>query len=240
MPYIYSQFYLASTTGIPMMRPLVFDYPEDGNTIFKDNEFLFGDGLLVAPVIDEGATSRGVYLPAGDWYNYWTNEKISGGKDVTVDAPIDRLPLFVKAGSILPTQQIVQYTNQAPVDPLTLEIFPDTQAIGQLYEDDGISFDYQQKVYSLRTISIANTATQTEITLSAPEGTYKPAKRSVVLKFVASPMKPNSVKLDKKSLDELSSISFTTEPKGWYYDADAKIFWVKFEDGFKKQVVVVK
>ncbi len=240
MPYIYTQFYNASVTGIPMMRPLVFDYPEDGNVAFREDEFLFGDGLLVAPVVHEGETQRGVYLPAGNWYDYWTGEKLEGGKDVTAKAPLDRLPLYVKAGTILPTQQVVQYTGQAPIDPLTFEIFPDTQATATLYEDDGISFDYQQKIYSLRTISIQNTATQCEITLSKPEGTYKPAKRSVVLKFNASSVKPDAVQLDKKSIKETSATTFATDTKGWYLDSNAKVLWIKFEDGFAKQMVTIK
>ncbi len=240
MPYIYTQFYTASTTGIPIMRPLFFDYPEDGNMVFRDQEFLFGNSLLVAPVLGEGDTKRSLRLPAGNWYDYWANEKIEGNKDITVDAPIDRLPLFVKAGSIIPTQQIVQYTGQAPIDPLTLEIFPDTQANGTLYEDDGISFDYQKKIYSLRTFSILNTAKQSELTLSKPEGTYQPAKRSIVLKYYTAPVKPNSIQLNKKTIPETSAASFATDVKGWYHDVAAKILWVKFEDGFAKQTIIIK
>ncbi|MBI5464891.1 MAG: hypothetical protein HY966_08075, partial [Ignavibacteriales bacterium] len=113
LPYIYTQFYNASKTGIPMMRPLGFDYPDDWQASWNGRDFLFGDAFLVAPVLWPDAKKRRLRLPAGDWFDYWTGKQYTGPNDIEVDAPIDRIPLFVKAGAIIPTQQPVQYSDEA-------------------------------------------------------------------------------------------------------------------------------
>ena len=103
MPYIYSLGWFTHETGAPFMRALFMDFGADAKVADIRDEYMFGPALLVAPVTEQGATTRQVYLPAGtDWFNYWTNEKLRGGQTVTVKAPIDTIPLFVKAGSILP------------------------------------------------------------------------------------------------------------------------------------------
>ncbi len=103
MPYLYSLGYYSNQTGAPFMRGLFMDFGSDPKVADIGDEYMFGPALLVAPVTEQGRTSRQVYLPAGtDWYNFWTNERLHGGQTITVDAPIDTLPLFVRAGSILP------------------------------------------------------------------------------------------------------------------------------------------
>ena len=103
MPYIYSLAYKTYQTGAPFMRALFMDFPNDPKVADLGDEYMFGPAFLVAPVTEQGATSRAVYLPAGaDWYNYWTNERVHGGQTIKVDAPIDIVPLFVRAGSIVP------------------------------------------------------------------------------------------------------------------------------------------
>jgi alpha-D-xyloside xylohydrolase len=113
MPYIYSLAYRTHLTGAPFMRGLFMDFGDDPKVADIGDEYMFGPALLVAPVVEQGMTSRQVYLPAGtDWYNVWTNEKVHGGQAVTVSAPIDTLPLFVRAGSILPMGVPVESTNE--------------------------------------------------------------------------------------------------------------------------------
>ncbi len=240
LPYIYTQFYNASTEGTPIMKPLVYDYPEDGNTLWKDDLFLFGDALLVAPVIEERATKRGVYLPAGEWYDYWSNEKISGGKDITVDAPIDKLPLFVKAGSIIPTQQVVQYTDEEPIDPLTLEIFPGDVAQTEWYEDDGISFDYKKGNYMLRKATFNQTKENMKVALSQVTGDYKPPLRSIVMKFNAQKSKPTTVFLDRDELQYSSKEIQPTTALTWAYNSTEKVLWVRIPDTFGSQKIIVQ
>ena len=144
MPYIYSLGHSTYESGAPYMRALFMDFPNDTKAATLNDEYMLGPDFLVAPVTDQGVTSREVYLPAGtDWYNYWTNEKLHGGQTVTVNAPIDTLPLFVKAGSILPLGVPVLSTN----DPQALEklrIYPGADASFTLYQDDGKTYNYEK------------------------------------------------------------------------------------------------
>jgi alpha-D-xyloside xylohydrolase len=134
MPYIYSLGYGAYETGAPFMRALFMDFPGDPHAANVADEYMFGPAFLVAPVTEQGATSRVVYLPAGaDWYNYWTNERVRGGQTVKVDAPIDTLPLFVRAGSILPFGE-----------PARLRVYPGADADFALYDDDGRTYAYEK------------------------------------------------------------------------------------------------
>ena len=143
MPYIYSLAYRTHQTGAPFMRGLFMDFGNDPKVANIGDEYMFGPALLVAPVVEQGSTSRQVYLPAGtDWYNFWTNEKLHGGQTVTVAAPIDTLPLFVRAGSILPMGAPVESTNEK--QPLQeLRVYPGADASFDLYNDDGTTYAYE-------------------------------------------------------------------------------------------------
>jgi len=144
MPYIYSLGYMSHQTGAPFMRGLFMDFPNDEKVANIGDEYMFGPAFLVAPVTEQGATSRSVYLPAGtDWYNFWTNERLHGGQTVTVAAPIDTLPLFVRAGSILPLGEPVESTNEQQ-KIAKVRVYPGTDGDFQLYSDDGTTYDYEQ------------------------------------------------------------------------------------------------
>jgi alpha-D-xyloside xylohydrolase len=144
MPYIYSVAHETHETGAPFMRALWMDFGADTKTADVRDEYMFGPALLVAPVVEQGVTSRSVYLPAGaDWYNYWTNEKVHGGQTITVQAPIDTLPLFVKAGSILPMGSAVESTDE-PQAIANVRVYPGQDADFALYRDDGKTYAYEQ------------------------------------------------------------------------------------------------
>ena len=237
LPYIYTQFYTASQTGIPMMRPVFFDFPEDESSLWNDREFMFGDAFLVAPVVWPGATTRSVRLPPGEWYNYWTGEEIKGANSVTVDAPIDRIPLFVKAGSIIPTQQVVQYSDEQSINPLTIELYPAReQSSTILYEDDGTTFEYLQGKFCRRTVSLNSSAKEYRITLSNPEGSFRPPERNIVLKLKAVPTRPSSVQIDGLTLREPRP----GDQRGWQYDEKMKVLSVTFEDKSRQQKIQIK
>jgi alpha-D-xyloside xylohydrolase len=144
MPYLYSLAYHTHQTGAPFMRGLFMDFGDDPKVANIGDEYMFGPAILVAPVVEQGVTTRAVYLPAGaDWYNFWTNEKLHGGQTVTVDAPIDTLPLFVRAGSILPMGAPVESTNEK--QPLQeLRVYPGADASFDLYNDDGTTYAYEK------------------------------------------------------------------------------------------------
>jgi len=126
------------------MRALPLDFPNDPKVADLRDEYMFGPAFLVAPVVEQGATSRSVYLPAGaDWYNFWTNERFHGGQTITVAAPIDTLPLFVRAGSILPLGSVVESTHET--QKITkLRVYPGADAGFTLFSDDGVSYAYEK------------------------------------------------------------------------------------------------
>ncbi len=152
MPYIYSLGWQTHQTGAPFMRALFMDFPTDANVADLRDEYMFGPALLVAPVTQQGATSRQVYLPAGsDWYNYWTDQKLPGGQTVAVQAPIDQIPLFVKAGSILPLGAPVESTHDK--QPLAqIKIYPGADAAFTLYNDDGTTYAYEKGAHQITTL----------------------------------------------------------------------------------------
>ncbi|HZU10643.1 MAG TPA: TIM-barrel domain-containing protein [Pseudacidobacterium sp.] len=144
LPYIYSLGYKTYKTGAPYMRALFMDFPNDPNVADVRDEYMFGPAFLVAPVTEQGATSRKVYLPAGtDWYNYWTNKRVKGGQTITVDAPIDTLPLFVRAGSIIPLGSYIESTAQ-PQKIAKISIYPGADADFTLFQDDGNTYAYEK------------------------------------------------------------------------------------------------
>jgi alpha-D-xyloside xylohydrolase len=144
MPYIYSLGYATHETGAPYMRALFMDFPNDPKVAELGDEYMFGPDLLVAPVTEQGATTKHVYLPAGtDWYNYWTNERLHGGQWIEASAPIDTIPLFVRAGSILPLGVPVESTSQSQRLE-KLRIYVGADADFTLYNDDGKTYAYEK------------------------------------------------------------------------------------------------
>jgi alpha-D-xyloside xylohydrolase len=149
MPYIYSLGWQAHETGAPFMRGLFLDFPNDPNVANIGDEYMFGPALLVAPVTEQGTTERSVYLPAGcDWYNFWTNERVRGGQRITVPAPIDTIPIFVRAGSILPLGAPIESTNEKQAIE-KIRVYPGADAHFALYSDDGTTYGYEKNAYEI-------------------------------------------------------------------------------------------
>lgn len=164
LPYIYSTAWDITRNDASLMRPLFADFAEDKHTHDLNTEFLFGKSILVAPVLDPQYTdgkgadvkidfsrnkSIKVYLPSGcEWYDFWTNEKISGGKSVNKETPIDIMPIYIKAGSILPIGPKVQYAKEKKDTPLEIRIYPGKNATFTLYEDEGDNYNYEKGNYS--------------------------------------------------------------------------------------------
>lgn len=144
IPYTYSLAYSSYETGAPFMRALFMDFPNDPNAANIPDEYMFGPAFLVAPVTDQGATSRKVYLPAGcDWYNYWTNERIKGGQVITAAAPIDTIPLFVRAGAIVPMGAAV-LSGQQSQSIASVRVYPGADGDFRLFSDDGTTYAYEK------------------------------------------------------------------------------------------------
>jgi alpha-D-xyloside xylohydrolase len=170
LPYIYSLAWRVTHDGYTLMRPLVMDYREDETARNIGDQFMFGPALMVTPVTDPGVDSARVYLPQSAWYNFWTGEKLSGGKFSTVAAPLETLPLLVRAGSILPLGPFLEYSSQKPEDPIELRIYPGADGDFTLYSDDGLTYDYEKGAHA--TIPIHWDDAKHELTIGAREGSF--------------------------------------------------------------------
>jgi alpha-glucosidase/alpha-D-xyloside xylohydrolase len=144
LPYLYSTVRECATTGMPIMRAFWLHFPDDPKAVACPDEYLFGKNLLVAPVVEKGATSRTVYLPRGVWYDYWTGERMDGEREIIRSVDLQTIPLYVRAGSILPLGPVKQFTSQKVDGPLSVSIYPGANASFLLYEDDGTSFNYRK------------------------------------------------------------------------------------------------
>jgi alpha-glucosidase/alpha-D-xyloside xylohydrolase len=144
MPYLYSVVREAAETGLPIMRALWLHHHDDATAVARGDEYLWGPNILVAPVTDKGASTRNVYLPRGSWYDFWTEEKIEGGQETIKSVDLATMPLFVRAGAIIPFGPLKQYTEEKVDSPVTIQIYPGADASFTLYEDDGKTFDYRR------------------------------------------------------------------------------------------------
>lgn len=148
LPYNYTLLRETHDTGLPPMRAMWLHYPDDPKAIGLGDQYMWGRDLLVAPIYTKGANDRSTYLPKGVWYDFWTNEVYRGGKDITRQVDLATLPLFVRAGAIIPFDPLRQYTNQPVSAPTTIRIYPGTDGSFRWYQDDGISLNYQDGEYS--------------------------------------------------------------------------------------------
>jgi len=144
MPYLYTAVRDGHDTGLPIMRSLWLHYPDDDTAAGTGDQFLWGRDILVAPVVEQGATTRSVYLPAGRWHDFWTESITDGGRTVSRTVDLATTPLYVRAGAIVPFDPIKQYTSQPSDDPVELVIYPGADGEASLYEDDGASLGYQR------------------------------------------------------------------------------------------------
>ena len=144
MPYLYTAVRECTQTGMPIVRAMWLHYADDRAAVARGDQYLWGRDILVAPVVEKGATSRRLYLPRGLWYDFWTEVTIRGGREFELPVDLETMPLFVRAGAIIPTQRVKQYTGEPSDDPLTIAVFPGNDGAFTMYEDDGQSFDYRK------------------------------------------------------------------------------------------------
>ena len=234
LPYLYNAFRETSETGIPVMRALLLEYPDDPAAVSQDHEFLFGDDLLVAPVLKDGRTTSEAYLPKGVWYDFWTDRRYDGPTGLSASAPLDRIPLYVRAGAIIPTRPVVQYVGEAPIDPLTFEIYPSLSGVEssrEYYEDDGISFDFERGVSLRQKVSVKAERDAIEIRMAAREGSYAPPARALIFKIHAERQEPSTVTAGGQALDHQSSMdALEKSGTGWTYNEPDNMIAIKIHD----------
>jgi alpha-glucosidase len=223
LPYIYTSFEETTNTGIPLMRPIFLEYPEVQALYGEDREFLFGRDLLVAPKVFEMLDAYDVKLPPGEWYDYWTGAKHQSGQPLKVNPPLDLVPLYVRAGSILPEQPIVQHVEEVPAGPLGLRVYPGGDCRGSLYLDDGKTYAYTRGGYLRVNYSCRPGVDSLDITISGHHGSYKPWWQQVRLEVFGVEKAPKEVRAGGHSLTEWTysserhAVTFTLpdELSGW-------------------------
>jgi len=240
-PYIYTYAREAHDTGLPLMRALLLEYPNDTETYKLNGQFLFGKELLVAPVVEKGASSKDVYLPEGEWINYNDGKTLYRGSQwITVNAPLNTIPIFVKKGSIIPTMPVMQYIHEKASYPISFEIFPaglNREASFTLYEDDGESRDYERNIYSRLKISTITAKDGLTIKINnREEKNYKPSgEKNFILKIHAT-VKPKSITINSEKVksiktEALQAITESDFKKlAWAWDEKQGIVYVKLPD----------
>ena len=203
IPELYSAFRQMSKTGIPVIRPLALDWPTDPHTYSIDDEFMFGDSILVAPIFK--GDKRTVYLPEGSWTDWWTGKPAAGGRSIEVDAPLDHLPLFVRAGAIVALQPPMQHSDAIVGFPLELHVAlaPSGKATSShttLYDDDGDTLRYRTGEFSETTVQFKQTADTAAFEIGARTGNSAPRWNAYELHLRGVNRVPRSVKVDGKQI----------------------------------------
>ncbi|MDJ0695704.1 glycoside hydrolase family 31 protein [Mastigocoleus sp. MO_188.B34] len=183
LPYIYTLFWEAANTGAPILRPLLYHYSDDHNTQELYDQLLLGESLMAAPVYRPGVEHRAVYLPQGTWYDWWTGECYQGSKYILAHAPLAKMPMYIRGGSIIPLAPVMQYTSESAVNQLRLRVTPGTGEY-TLYEDDGTSFAYRDGLWSTTNYQVNTEGEQVIIDIQARQGNWNPAPRQIIVEVV--------------------------------------------------------
>jgi alpha-glucosidase len=228
LPFIYTTMEEAHRTGVPLFRPLLLNYQDDLNVLSIDDEFMVGDVLLAAPIVRAGATSRRAYLPAGVWYDFWTGSRQAGGAMINVDAPLEKVPLFVRGGSIVPTGPEMNFTGEKPWDPLRFDIYPDERGVaaGSVYQDDGHTPAYQAGSFHRIRVSYASTEHSAKIVLDHPEGSFSVAAGTIEL-VLHSDEHGGEVLLDHQPLP---AVQADAKDNGWFNRNGCLVIRIRSEE----------
>jgi alpha-glucosidase/alpha-D-xyloside xylohydrolase len=179
LPYVYSAVRECATTGMPVMRALWLHYPDDPVAVARNDQYLWGRSILVAPVAEKAATARSIYLPRGNWYDFWTNDRLEGGREIRRSIDLETIPLFVAAGTVLPLGSVQQHTDERVDRSLSISIYPGADGSFLLYEDDGRSFNYRKGEW-MGTRLIWNDASRTlTLTLAPGSRMLSPLRRTI-------------------------------------------------------------
>jgi alpha-glucosidase len=202
MPYLDGLFRQAESCGAPVWRPLFYEFPDDPDAVGPEDQLMLGPALLVAPVVEQGARQRSVYLPPGVWIDWHDGARWVGARRIQVAAPLERIPLFARGGTILPTRSPVGWAGEAPEEPCVLEVFPGADGGGELFEDDGESTAYRAGAMARTALRLWHRAGgRLRIEIGRREGGFPVAERLVRVAIHACP-RPHSVHLDGVRLEE--------------------------------------
>lgn len=198
--YLYTAFYKYVQNGRPILRPLGYYDQSDEQAVSREDPFIFGDQMLVSPVLDEGETAVDTYFPKGQWYDYRTHQKYEGQQTHTVKAPLEEIPFFVKAGTVLPLREVMQYTKERDPELLELNVYyGQGQETSQLYEDAEEGYGYRKDDYRLTTFTQQSDAQKLSITAER-QGSYTPKYNEVKINIIGLPFKPSAISIDGETV----------------------------------------
>lgn len=182
LPYLYTLAHEAHRTGAPLLRPLFFDFPNDPATFHRHDQVMVGPDMMVTPIYHPGNDYRMVYLPAGVWYDFWSGKHYDGPAQLTVHAPLGRIPLWVRGGAVLPLGNVRRSTTE-PLSELTLMVFPAGASEGGWIEDDGETLAFEQGEIAETRVTVRAEPSQVTVRVAARQGTFQPHPRHLTLQL---------------------------------------------------------
>jgi alpha-glucosidase len=193
LPYLYTCFYQYVKEYTPILRPISIFDQHDKDTLYRGDEFLLGDHLLICPVLVPNANSRYVYLPKGKWYNYWSDQLVEGGKEVMTNADLQTIPLYVKEGAVIPFHPVMQYVGEFEVSELTLHAyFGGSQIESTLYEDEGDGYRYKEGIYNIKKFVTDSTNTSFKL-IQNKKGHYDVSYKKYKIQVHGLPFVPSNI-----------------------------------------------
>lgn len=207
LPYLYTMFWQYIEEGIPMLKPLVYYDQDDTQTHYRNDEFIFGNQILVCPILEPNALGRRMYIPRGEWYNYWTNEFTTGGREVWIDTKFDEIPVFVKAGAIIPKYPVQQYVGELEFDELTLDLYyKNGKEKSAVYEDAQDGYDYKKGRYSYLSFNLIGKEKELILQLYK-DGKYDTPYSKFKINLIGLPFQVAEIEIDNEKV-EFDSLRF--------------------------------
>jgi len=187
MPYLYSAVRETSKTGLPILRAMWLHHPDDPAAVARGDQYFWGRDMLVAPVVEKGATSRRVYLPRGTWFDFWTEQRVQGGSEIDRAVDLATMPLYVRAGAVIPMGPVKQYTAEPLDGPLSLTVYPGADGAFELFEDDGRSFEYRQGGWMGITCRWNDRSRRLSLSLTGGSKMRPPLVRDIEVRLAGTP-----------------------------------------------------
>jgi alpha-glucosidase len=239
LPFLYNEFYNSTQTGLPIMRSMFLNNQNDDECYKAKSQyqFMIGENLLVAPVLNDYDTFKELYLPEGKWIDWRTNKIYDGKKWIIVNAPINQIPLFIKEGGIIPMQEVQQFVGEKKIDELELVIYPSDQSEYSIYEDDGISFDYKKGKYSITNVTSSKQNDKIEIRISQTKNDFDLHRKDYLLKILDVSAIKQLVLNGIASINKFeNSDSLKKSDQGYFFDEAQKILFVKVK--FQHEIII--
>ena len=241
LPYIYSAAWENHLSGVSIARPLLMEYPDDASVANMSDEWMFGNDILVKPVLSQSASSVSVYLPQGKWVDYWTGNIYNGISNLNYSVDHSTIPVFVKAGSVIPTAPVGNYSNDPSIQNLiTLSCYPNGNGSGYVYEDDGETFNYENGSYAITSFSQYCSNNYTDLIINSRIGSFTPPVRDYLAEFNFMKSSPDSIILNNSLLNKTSITALlNSSVTAWAYDSANVKGYVRLHDNGRSATIRV-